>query len=103
MKETVNALSTILLYEVEPPIALRISDEVLTDPNKLKILCKLNEGTLGEKLSAQLHIISCDQKIYSHNLELHNEQDWALYEVNPEKWPTGDYSIELYPILSKTV
>ena len=103
MKETVNALSTILLYEVEPPIALRISDEVLTDPNKLKILCKLNEGTLGEKLSAQLHIISCDQKIYSQNLELQNKQDWALYEVNPEKWPTEDYSIELYPILSRTV
>ena len=91
------------MYGVEPPIALRISDEVLTDPNKLKILCKLNEGTLGEKLSAQLHIISCDQKIYSQNLELQNKQDWALYKVNPEKWPTGDYSIELYPILSKTV
>ena len=91
------------MYGVEPPIALRISDEVLTDPNKLKILCKLNEGALVEKLSAQLHIISCDQKIYSQNLELQNKQDWALYKVNPEKWPTGDYSIELYPILSKTV
>ena len=50
------------MYEGEPPIALRISDEVLTDPNKLKILCKLNAGTLGEKLSVQLHIISCDLK-----------------------------------------
>lgn len=51
------------MYGVEPPIALRISDEVLTDQNKLKILCKSNEGTLVEKLSAQLHIISCDSKI----------------------------------------
>ena len=91
------------IYGVEPPIALRISDEVFTDQNKLKILCKLNEGTLVEKLSAQLHIINCDQKIYSQNLELYKGQDWESYEVNPENWPVGDYSVELYPILSKTV
>ena len=63
----------------------------------------MNEGTLVEKLSAQLHIINCDQKIYSQNLELYKGQDWESYEVNPENWPVGDYSVELYPILSKTV
>jgi len=43
------------------------------------------------------------QKIYSQNLELYKGQDWESYEVNPENWPVGDYSVELYPILSKTV
>ena len=90
------------LYGIESALGLRLSDEVLRDPNAVRVMARLNPGACVEHLECRLVVTAADGKrLTEDTIELGPPGgEWASQSPVVDDWPEGDYDIALYPLVA---
>ena len=82
------------------PLSLRLHESVLSNQDDLQILMKLNDGEVPDRMRCLLRITDIEAtELRRENVELEKGQPWKNVQIDCSTWPTGNYRIELLPLV----
>lgn len=82
----------------EAPLALRLSEEVLHDPDDVTVLCRLNPGACVERLACRLTITGPEgAAVFTRRIEAGPPGEWVRVKVPVAQWPEGAYRVSVSP------
>lgn len=91
------------MYGSEAPIALKLSDVVLHNPDAVIVLCRLNPGACVERLPCRLTIHGQDGTArLTRQIDLGPPGAWIEVKVPVVEWPADSYAVRVAPIVDGT-
>ena len=88
-------------YGSMSPLSLRLHESVLSNQDDLQILMKLNDGEVPDRMRCILRITDSEAtELRRESVELEKGQPWKNVRVDCSTWPTGNYRIELLPLIN---
>ena len=89
------------LYGIEAALSLHLSDELLRDPNAVRVMARLNPGACVEALVCRLTVTAADGTgRVEDTIELGPPGEWASRPIDAADWAEGDYEIVLSPLVA---